>query len=696
MDNEFRFELEQFLDLNSKDNKFCFDKIKKFLCDAEKKKDTVYPSFVSTTNPCGYFYIVKNPLQKVVRTEDCWTWKQYLNRTADGLKRAYYNCGKKTAGETAKTYDGTFSKFCFRLDGSQVNATLAYYNGNSTDFHPEPHGNSNGSNFFSTATENCRETIDKQLKLDDGKVKNAYRNLCSQPPEFSAHLPRNTKQVAYAKAAMLKKVGLFADYFSMIHLLHDALGFGHFIHGMQSIKETFIYLADERIIEFSNKMLKQEDPGQLISIDTTFNMTSLFVTVVTIRNIYLDGNPLMPLFFLLHARKTESTFKFFFKDFVFKRLKLNSVTPIVSDRDKGLVNALSETLKAIGYEGNYLFCGIHLITDIKFWLRKEIRFFKHEAKKRKHQRVKRVGQLQKKYPEMQFDRYGAKINVSTYAGQAWNLLKVNSMEDFDQLLNEYSSTWFSRFKKYFDKNILEPMKKTVQVKLDFDGNSNFKDSVPNSNPSESMNHMLKSHTNNKKLRPDRLVVSLYSFVNKLMREHNRACNSTGDHQIKPEYQKSRLSLVVNVETFCPDKLDQELVQCKDHLYRLQAVKKEAAPRSCEVDLAEHAINGDLVDYWASQHLWQVQSPNIKLINGIQKRERFYLNKDGKKLICSCGKKSCFHRMCVDIHTNQQTSSNFINFDISKLRSHTKAYRKSGKKGADDRPEKTNKKNKNSR
>ena len=65
--------------------------------NAESDLSTNYPTFLSTNSPGSLCYVVKNPLTgTVVKVDDCWpNWVQYNNKIGYGLRRVYYECGKR-------------------------------------------------------------------------------------------------------------------------------------------------------------------------------------------------------------------------------------------------------------------------------------------------------------------------------------------------------------------------------------------------------------------------------------------------------------------------------------------------------------------------------------------------------------------------------------------------------------------------
>lgn len=80
-----------------------------------------------------------------------------------------------------------------------------------------------------------------------------------------------------------------------------------------------------------------------------------------IKNVELVGEPLFPVAFLIHdCRKGDDHQQFL--NFVFKRLKMNSNIPIVTDRERAITNVF---LGRAETKDNHFCCTNHILTDAK-------------------------------------------------------------------------------------------------------------------------------------------------------------------------------------------------------------------------------------------------------------------------------------------------------------------------------------------
>lgn len=101
-----------------------------------------------------------------------------------------------------------------------------------------------------------------------------------------------------------------------------------------------------------------------MSYDTTFQLGDFYVSPLIFRHTLFKEIPYMPVMFLIHERTFMETHQEMFKECVKCIPSLKKVScPLVTDREKGIVNAIISAVKLI-------FCWNHVFRDIQLWCRK--------------------------------------------------------------------------------------------------------------------------------------------------------------------------------------------------------------------------------------------------------------------------------------------------------------------------------------
>ena len=241
----------------------------------------------------------------------------------------------------------------------------------------KPHGNSrSNTNYFSTLSSYQKSSTTEFVKNAKGKSRvKIYEGLVNHAVEQDAagsiaNLPRNTNQVKYEKAKQAAELVLHTD--ECMGVLSQTLsGLGHFLYSMRVYPEVEIVLAHPGAIQLAKRILK--DCGKkrlphLLSYDDTFNLSSnCYVSMLSMKNTELHGEPAFVVCFLAHSKRTKDCHKRLFDDFVTTMLDLNEYTCIISDREKAIIGAINDSLNAKGIPNNLLFCHLHVVRDIRFW-----------------------------------------------------------------------------------------------------------------------------------------------------------------------------------------------------------------------------------------------------------------------------------------------------------------------------------------
>ena len=122
--------------------------------------------------------------------------------------------------------------------------------------------------------------------------------------------------------------------------------------------------------EMNNLLQLGNIHGQLFSYETTFEMGDFYVSALLIHHVIFHGPPVIPVAFLLHERKLESShdefMKFIASEFPTLRQRDHPVKfPLVTDEEKAICSAIDVNLPGV----IRLRCWNHTISAVKLWLK---------------------------------------------------------------------------------------------------------------------------------------------------------------------------------------------------------------------------------------------------------------------------------------------------------------------------------------
>ena len=86
---------------------------------------------------------------------------------------------------------------------------------------------------------------------------------------------------------------------------------------------------------------QNNDPTQLLSYDTTFQLGDFYLSPLIIRHSLFNERPCIPAIFLFHERKLTEVHQEMFKECIklIPSLKTANI-PIVTDKEKAINNAI--------------------------------------------------------------------------------------------------------------------------------------------------------------------------------------------------------------------------------------------------------------------------------------------------------------------------------------------------------------------
>lgn len=192
-----------------------------------------------------------------------------------------------------------------------------------------------------------------------------------------------------------------------------------FIQVLATVPEFHCILALDSAIELANSIFqlceKQPNLREIITYDTTFEVGQFFLSTLVMKNIYLEEEPIFPVIYYMHNRKTTETHETFFR-WAFDRLNIGPSVPIVTDRELAIVNSIRQY--AVGQD-RLFFCTNHILQNTRHWL------------------------LTNNY----------KNEMNKYQCQMRLLNLEKSTESFNARVKSFRLEWDEKFTQYFNKHI---------------------------------------------------------------------------------------------------------------------------------------------------------------------------------------------------------------------------------------------------
>lgn len=190
---------------------------------------------------------------------------------------------------------------------------LIHYLGDSRNCKPAPHGNFKNVEVRDNLPSHQRTlpSILNAMKEKLTKTQTASHILYKEASQDEK--PRNLKQVQYAKMCVNKNKRFRYDEFANCHLMHLSMNFPNMILSAPDVR---IVAVDLVLLKESLKVIKSSKKLVNLQYDTTFNLTGLYVSVITMIHPFLQNSAKrsvpVPLIYHFHERKTLAAHTYFF------------------------------------------------------------------------------------------------------------------------------------------------------------------------------------------------------------------------------------------------------------------------------------------------------------------------------------------------------------------------------------------------
>ena len=426
----------------------------------------------------------------------------------------------------------------------------------------------------------------------------------------------------------------------ILNILEINSNIDEFIHEFKLIPELQIIFGSKEALKYCQCLLdfsrRNPDAEQCLSYDTSFNLGDFFLSVLTMRNIFMKEKCTFPMLFHITETKREKRHNEFFfwlnNNFNIKNI---DKLPICSDREIGIYKSI------LFNELNLCLCTLHLIRDVKLWSDKKIK--KNLLKK----------------------------------DEANNLIRyIEAMIDCDtkDKFNKVNDKFFQKFEnnkliidyyvKYLKKDIEFYCAKFYTKKF-----AAFKKDRPTTNQSESMNKVIKQVTDHKEVPIDKILLILHNFQNYYINEFHRALNGLGQYKISDIHPKN---LSIQVDNFST--LDSLLASINSRKTQEKAHPKtfevKNSDRSVALEIAHQLIERDSLKWLGNYFTCEsYNKQNVYKLTLIPKPS------------CTCGMKTtCSHLLALMIKMNlykedDKSKINLMNIVKSKFKKKSKSGQK---------------------
>lgn len=266
-----------------------------------------------------------------------------------------------------------FQRIAYHLLDNQ-NAFLIQYIGDNLKAVDFSHGNSKDDTkpFIRT----CPSVIQQIKESDPSEFSSVFYkkslSTASHPSSSNPSLQlRNRRQVVNHKSLERQKLRISHDELYNIHeIAYDLDGF---VAKIITYPDLVIVCGHPKILNEMSNLLQigSSTQSQLFSYDTTFELGDIYVSVLLMRHVLFCGAPVIPVGFLLHERKLESSHDEFMKFISTKFPTLSQSdhpikVPLVTDEERAICLAIDNWIPGF----IRLRCWNHTLSAAKFWLKK--------------------------------------------------------------------------------------------------------------------------------------------------------------------------------------------------------------------------------------------------------------------------------------------------------------------------------------
>jgi len=472
-----------------------------------------------------YLYRLKRDRDRDYARDKISVWKSQGTGISErwGVKKRYYNLlvDGELLDHTRRLV------YCLadvdRRSGSHV---LIQYLGDEKLFTCKPHRNrKKGNKPFVSVMHHVREKLRKMVgtkrkpvEIFDESIKQARQELGD---EFEVRhpiaAPRNLKQIKYYRTVENQTLRIDKDSMHAIEEMGRTATGKLIIHKQQRTPTIQIIVADPYMIQFANLILTESclhpELRQLLAYDTTFNLSQCYVSVLVMRNVLMEGDPIIPVAYLIHQHKDLAAHKGFW-ELMSSELNLSKRSNdlvIITDKETSIRKAITDVLPA----ARLYLCHNHLLKNIEQWIDKN------------------PSKLE-----------GGEMSRRGYVSSIRVLLSTADEREWHKLYEKYRHGWSDGFVEYIETRKIGDLLNYSKYK--YDKEAAFGGGIsPTTNISESENARIKRMVGgSKQLLIDTLVLTLHQLQLRLLSDISLSFGPSGDYAAKTQYAgwKSKFTL----------------------------------------------------------------------------------------------------------------------------------------------------------
>jgi len=221
------------------------------------------------------------------------------------------------------------------------------YTGDETAAAQFPHGNAAHNRDYVRTQPHVLQDVRSN---PTSSSKTVYQSMITsaaqnQHPTVVTRAPRNVEQVRNTKKLARNQTRLSRD---ALYNLHEFAYDSNFVHRILTFPDLSVVCYNPAIVDIFTSLLSASTDGKptvTLTYDTTFNLGDFYLSVLLFRETDFDPSPIIPLAFLIHERKLESTHAEFFQHIRALCPQLDRATNavMITDNEAAITGSIRKT-----------------------------------------------------------------------------------------------------------------------------------------------------------------------------------------------------------------------------------------------------------------------------------------------------------------------------------------------------------------
>ena len=408
-----------------------------------------------------------------------------------------------------------------------------YFDGPEVEIKIKPHGNSKSATPFFRTSESAKKRH-KELAATNMPKEAVYQATIMQGGEIEAKgmssLPRNRQQIANYRRVEKKR----DDNVLYSVMLECKLAQGTqeaFVRDVKAAPDPqCVLFFDWQISDMERFLTRSSEHCGILTIDPTYNLGQFYVTPTTYPHLMLEDittqkNPSLLGPVLIHQRMDFSTFNYFSSTLVGFSKRLRNLSAFGTDGQEALIDAFSHCFP----NAVQLRCFIHFKRNVS-------------------EKLKEYGIPTGVAEEFLSNIFG-KRSGSTYNE---GLVDCSSEKDFSEKLEKCMAVWnareapfapasgprfFNYFRRYKSDIVCHSMRADLRESVGL----GCPPKIFTTNPSESINAMMKRKVNYKESEWPQFNEAVKELVKQQREEITRALSGRGQYRLIQEFSHFSVS-----------------------------------------------------------------------------------------------------------------------------------------------------------